>query len=67
MPDVQRITPHSEVEAMYLMLDGLGYFLVHHRKKTVIALILIFGIGGYLLRDYISSDKTRLSWTLYTG
>jgi hypothetical protein len=50
----------EEGEALDCIFKGLKYFFIHHPKKTILTLILIFGALGYVLHDYIASEKVHL-------
>lgn len=47
-------------EALCMLFGGLMYFLKHHTKKTIIAILLICGSIVYVAFDYFNSDKVKV-------
>jgi len=48
-------------EAINYMFAGFKFFLVHHTAKTLLALLLICGSTLYVVFDYYTSTKSKVS------
>ena len=52
--------PESEWQATQYIFNGLGFFLKNHFKKTLAALLCMFGSLGFFAYDYTAHDKADL-------
>jgi hypothetical protein len=48
-------------EAMNYMFAGLKYFLKYHTTKTIITLLVIAGSSLYVVFDYVTTTKAKVS------
>jgi hypothetical protein len=50
----------TEREALVAIMSGLIFFLINHTKKTIVLLLLLFSGLGYVVHDYITSEKVKV-------
>jgi len=44
-------------EAINFIIIGLKWFLINHTKKTIIALLILFGSALYVVYDYVEKSQ----------
>jgi hypothetical protein len=55
--DITMTEARSASEAINFLVIGVKWFLIHHTKKTIIALLILFGSALFVVFDYVQKSS----------